>query len=183
MTPSEQHWSTEGSTALVCVATWLAFSVAMYALGPYSEISRLANGALLEERFGGYDAHALSAALEKLTSSGRALYEQFQVLDSANAILMATALTLALRYLVTRLFGSAFGVVAILPVFAGGLELVENALLLDALWAFPAEGRLAAQTGAVTQVKLGLGFATLALVAISAAALLTKGIARRVAGA
>jgi hypothetical protein len=171
----------DGVSVLVCVVVWLTFSTASFAFGPYGELVRLSGAPLLETRFEGYAAEALSGQLNLIGGRGRALYEQFQVLDAANAILMAIALSLLIRFAVSRLAGerSALKALLYLPVAACILELAENAALIDALRRFPAAGSFADTVGSVTQLKLVVGFGSLLLALLSLVALGVAPLVRR----
>lgn len=170
-----------GMTVIVCVCVWLAFSIAVFVMGPYDELVQLSGGQLLEERFGGYDAPMLAAQLDKIGARGRVLYGQFQALDGANAILMAIALSLLIALAVRSVADerSWLSLLALLPVAAGVLELVENAALLDALGSYPAAGAFVGEMGRVTQVKLFVGFTSLLLAALSVIVLGVATLAQR----
>lgn len=173
--------SADGVSVLVCVAVWLVFSAVFFEFGPYSELVRLSGAPLLETRFEGYDSDALSARLELLGAPGRGLYEQFQVLDGANAILMAVALTLLISFSAGSVAGehSRFKLLAVLPTAAGGLELAENVALIEAIRSFPASGLFAHAAGTITQIKLVVGFGSLLLALFSLVALGAAAIVRR----
>lgn len=173
-----------GSTVIICLIIWLAFSSAVFALGPYAELTRLSGGPLLEETFG-YTAGDVAARLHQLGGRGRVSYQQFQVLDAGNALLMAIALALALRFATTRLTGpgNVLRGIVIMPVLAAGGELVENWMLLGAIQDYPADSALALHVGMVTLTKLVLGFGSLLLVVLSFAALAGRWAVRRLSGA
>lgn len=172
----------DGVTVFACVGVWLVFSTALFSFGPYGELAQLSGAPLLEERFDGYDAVALAAQLDQFGARGRALYEHFQVLDGANAILMAVALSQLIGLAVRKIGGgdSWFRALALLPVAAGVLELAENAALVDALRFFPTAGTFADAAGAITRVKLVVGFASLLLAMLGLIALGIAAVVRRV---
>lgn len=173
--------SADGVSVLVCAAVWLVFSVAFFEFGPYSELARLSGAPLLETRFEGYDADALSARLGLLGAPGRGLYEQFQILDGANAILMAVALTLLINFSANSVAGehSRLKLLAVLPAAAGGLEVAENVALIEAIRSFPAPGLLADAAGRITQIKLVFGFGSLLFALLSLVALAVAAAGRR----
>jgi len=172
--------SVHGSTVLACLVIWLALSIALFSLGPYGELTGLLNGPLLEETFG-YTPQDVAARFEALGVQGRTLYRHFQVLDAANAVLMGVALALALSFSLTRLAGAGSVVrgLAVLPLLAAGLELLENALLFLALDAFPAPHAMVSVAGVVTRAKLVIGFGSLLLVVVSFIALAARWALRR----
>lgn len=174
--------ASDGVSVLVCVTVWLVFSAVFFEYGPYGELVRLSSAPLLETRFEGYDAEILSTRLDMVGTRGRALYEQFQVLDGANAILMAVALSLLVGFAARFVPGddSRLALLALLPAAAGALELSENAVLLDAIRSYPAKGALAHAAGAITQIKLFIGFGSLLLALLCLLALGVTVVARRI---
>lgn len=174
--------ASDGVGVLACVVVWLIFSAVFFEYGPYNELVRLSGAPLLETRIEGYNAETLSTRLDMVGARGRDLYEQFQVLDGANAILMAVALSLLIGFAARFVAGEHSGLtlLALLPAAAGALELGENAALFEAIRSFPASGALAHAAGAITQVKLFVGFGSLILAVLSVVALGFAAVVRRV---
>lgn len=128
-----------GRAVVVALLLWLGTGFVLFQLGPYAELRELAPGlAPLDERMG-YAWTDVQVYFAILGESGRSLYRLFLIADSGNAILMASAVTLLLAFLTTRLGlgGTRVSLVAFIPVAGGALDLLENALLLVMLDRFP----------------------------------------------
>jgi hypothetical protein len=141
-----------GRAVIVALLLWLGAGFVLFQLGPYAELSDMAPGlAPLDARLG-YAWTDMEIYLAVLGESGRRLYRVFLIADLGNAILMASAMSLLLVFLTTRLGleGSWIGNVAFAPIAAGILDLLENVLLLVMLHRFPDIAESLASAGSTT---------------------------------
>jgi hypothetical protein len=158
-----------GRTVIVTLLLWLGAGFVLFQLGPYPELGGMASGLEpLDERMG-YAWTDVEIYFAVLGDSGRRLYRVFLIADFGNAILMASAVSLLLVFLATRLGleRTWLGIVAFIPIAAGALDLLENTLLLVMLHRFPdIEESLASAASMTTALKLVTGTAAAATVVI-----------------
>jgi hypothetical protein len=158
-----------GRAVIVALLLWLGAAVVLFQFGPYPELDSLAPGLdPLDERFG-YAWTDVEIYFAVLGESGRRLYRVFLIADFGNAILMASAVSLLLVFLTAQmgLTGTWFGTVAFIPIAAGTLDLLENALLLAMLHRFPDIAESLAGAGSITTtLKLAAGMTGMAAVAV-----------------
>ena len=126
-------------TVMILAGLSIGYAVALFGLGPYSEIQRSYQGRkLLEESFG----YTRVDAATQLTAFGdfyRDLYWKFQVFDYLNGLLIALALTAILSFTLTRLLpqNSVLRLLSLLPLIAGIAEIIENTGLIHLTRSFP----------------------------------------------
>ena len=170
-----------GRNVTIAFVLWLAYSLLLFNTGPYPSLQATVDGPLLEARFGYSQADA-SEQFRILEEDGRDTYRNFQLLDLLNAVLTATTLTLLLAFALSRLFaaGNPVGLLVFLPILGGILELLENALLLLLVSAFPSEATWASSIASpVTSLKLVISFTALPATLLSLAALGLKTVLNR----
>lgn len=157
-----------GWVVLAIIIGWQAIASLFFVAGPYPALTALEVGTLPEERFG-YQANELATWFESLEESGRATYQQFQLLDVLNAALGAIALSIGLGFVLPRLFPADHWVQSAkwLPTAIFGLELIENLLLYLNSANFP-EPTLTGIVPLVTLIKLIFGFGSMLLFVITA---------------
>ncbi|MCI0422282.1 MAG: hypothetical protein L0312_24185 [Acidobacteria bacterium] len=170
-----------GRNVLFALVVWLGFGVLLFQFTSYPTLQAANNNQpLLEERLG-YTADEAKQQMQAL-GEWRASYRNFQILDYINAILMGCALTLALTFTLTRLFGpgNPIRLLALLPIVAVVGEFLENTLLIVLTSSYPdISSGLVGVASAATSLKLAIGMITLTLTALSLIALGVKSLFTR----
>ena len=117
-----------GRAALIAVLVYVVFSLVFFNLGPVPAIVETANAPLLDTRFawGGDDARHFLATLGE---EGRRLYALVLLIDTLYALTFAVAGALLLAWISGRILSTTSPMrwVALLPIVAGVLDLIENA--------------------------------------------------------
>ena len=156
-------------------------SVVLFNLGPAATITESAGAPLLDVRFG-WGAPEAHAFLLALGEEGRELYAIALVLDSLYALAFAAVAALALAWVLKTLAAPRARPLALAPVLAGGLDLVETAGVWTLLAAFPAEPRIVGDlAGVVTAAKLALVYAVMGLQGLGFIVVGARAIRRRFA--
>ena len=153
-------------TVITAFLIWIVAAAALFTAGPYATLQSSVDTPLLEERFG-YSGPEANEWFHSLSDAGQALYWSFQWLDLANAFVMATALFLAIVYILKRFnLGNSPGrLLLALPVVILLCEWIENGLILMLLSQHPKVSiGLVGFASSVTTVKLFVTFTTLPLV-------------------
>jgi len=158
-----------GRAVLFALLVWLAAGMALFLFGPYQTVLELAQGlTALDERLG-YSWQDAMILFATLGEAGRRAYRTFLIADVGNALLFASAFTLASVFLAGRLgvLHRRIALLASLPGLVGLVDLVENGALFLALFTFPnvSESTIAIASAA-TSAKLVLGAVTALAVAL-----------------
>jgi hypothetical protein len=114
-----------------------------------------------------YTARIAHDYLTVCGSHGRAALAHQQLADLVYPALYAAALSAAFSYLLFcgRLTNRRWRYVLFLPPLVAALDYTENIGIWDLLTSYPAPGRLAAHLSLVTDAKLALGYASIAVLA------------------
>ncbi len=165
-----------GRLVLFVLAVTLAVGGAIVVLGPYGQLTAASGGLEPPETRVGATMAEIAAFLQGLGPDGRGLYTRALWWDFLNALLIPGALGLVILWLVHRL-PDAWNFLRWLVAIPAGVavaDVLENALLLTAVAAFP--GPASDWVPAVTTTKLTLGLTSVPVVIVLAVmALLLKG--------
>ncbi len=175
---------TSGPAALVAALFFVAFSIALFNLGPVPAVVEAAAAPLLDTRFawGEDDARGFLSALG---GEGRRLYALALLIDTLYGLTFAVAGTLVLAWISERLVAptNPLGWVVSLPVLAGALDLLENTGIFTLLALFPSiPSALGAALGLVTATKLILVNLSTVLTILGLAVVAVSGGYRRMVG-
>lgn len=160
MIPEKLRTLSSGRNVLIAIILWLAFSVYLFNFGPYGPLRSAGQGApLIEESFS-TEPDQIAERLTALGSERRDLYVRFQMLDVVNAVLTAAGMTLLLVFIYRRFVGprNPAGLLVVLPLMLGAVDLLENILLISAITDFPETGFTASLLPTVIPVKLSIAF-------------------------
>lgn len=157
-----------GWIVFAIIVGWQMIGALFFTLGAYPKIASLEAGTMPEESFG-YSADEINSWLTNLADSGRELYQQFQLLDVANAAITAVALTAGLSYTLQRLFpeNKQLQLITYIPSLVFILELLENLLLYINAANFP-DSFVVGLASTITITKLILGFGSIIIFFVTA---------------
>jgi hypothetical protein len=155
MIASLLRWST-GRMAVLGVAVMVIGGQLLFRLGPYPRLESLPGGADLPETASTAPA-VVAAYLERIGPEGRVLYAQFQWFDLLNPVLICVALVPLIGWLVGRagVADRPWRYLILLPVVGGAMDLVEDALLMGAIAAYPAPAAGSGLLPLITMLKFG----------------------------
>jgi hypothetical protein len=170
-----------GRTVLLAASVFVAFSVVFFNSGPVPAAADAADAPLLDNRFA-WTREDAQSFLSALGAEGRGLYGLVLTLDAVYALTFAAAGALLLVWISARtLFPTnPLRLVALIPVLAGALDLLENAGIAILLSTFPpVPPSLAAMLGLVTAAKLVLVNLSFALAVLGLAGVFALSVSRR----
>jgi hypothetical protein len=132
--------SAHARSALATLVLLLLSLAGTFLLGPASQLRGLAGGQLQPDLAFLATPAMLDGYLRALGEAGRQLYGRAEWLDLANALMVALAGGFIIRWLASQLPTDARWPrwLILLPALAGLLDLLENALILRSLRAYPA---------------------------------------------
>ena len=167
------RWAT-GRRVIQSILVLAAGGFALFRFGPYSQVSAVA-GPLPEETVSSRtDLHGF---LQELGEGGRELYATFQYWDFLNPLLLGFFSVALVGWLLGRsqlTYGRS--VAAAVPFVAPIADAMENAVLLLAISAFPADPWVGGLFPLVTSIKfLGLAATLLLTIALSVLAIRRRG--------
>jgi hypothetical protein len=127
-----------GRTVLLAASVFVAFSVVFFNSGPVPAAADAADAPLLDNRIARTREDAQSF-LSALGAEGRGLYGLALALDAVYALTFAAAGALLLVWISARTLSptNPLRLVALIPVLAGALDLLENAGIAILLSTFP----------------------------------------------
>lgn len=165
MEPTSDH----ARRALISLALLLFTLAGTFLLGPAASLRALAGGQQQPDLAFLATPSMLDIYLRTIGDAGRLLYAQAEWYDFANAVLLAVAGSMVIRWLVTKLPPDARWprMLVLLPILAGLLDVVENSMILRTLGAYPALSPMILPW--ITSVKLALILCTLVAIAALAA--------------
>jgi hypothetical protein len=167
------RWAT-GYRVVQAILVAAAGGFALFRFGPYSEVSSVA-GPLPEETVSSRsDLHGF---LQELGEGGRELYTTFQFWDFINPLLLGFFSVALVGWLLGRSrLASGRNVAAAIPFVAPIADAMENAVLLLAIAAFPADPWVGSLFPLVTSAKfVGLAATLLLIIALSVLAIRRRG--------
>jgi hypothetical protein len=162
-TPS-QH----ARSALATLTLLLLSLGGTFLLGPAAQLRRLSSQLQPDLAFLATPS-MMDVYLRTLGETGRQLYARAEWFDFANALMVPLAGAVVIRWLATQLPADVRWprLLMLLPILAGTLDIVENALILRTLGAYPALSPSILPW--ITSVKLLLILGTLLSIAALAA--------------